>query len=89
MFAVKMTEVGGKMRHLTIVISLIIISNLSATIINIPEDQTTIQEGINVAVDGDTVLVQPGIYLENINFEGKEISVASLFLTTQGTFPRR
>ncbi|MCD6182680.1 MAG: hypothetical protein J7K89_09910, partial [Candidatus Cloacimonetes bacterium] len=70
------------MRHLTIVISLIIISNLSATIINIPEDQTTIQEGINVAVDGDTVLVQPNTYYENIDYVGKNITVASLFLTT-------
>ena len=40
--------------------------SLSATIINVPSDQTTIQIGINAAVDGDTVLVQPGTYFENI-----------------------
>ncbi|MCK4696180.1 MAG: T9SS type A sorting domain-containing protein [Candidatus Cloacimonetes bacterium] len=56
---------------------------LSAIIINIPDDQQTIQEGIDVAVDGDTVLVQPGIYHENINYNGKNITVASLFITTQ------
>ena len=60
-------------------------SILSATIINVPADQPTIQEGINVAVDGDTVLVQPNIYVENINYSGKNITVASLFLTTQDT----
>jgi len=49
---------------------------VNATIINVPADQPTIQQGINVSVDADTVLVQPGIYLENINYNGKLITVA-------------
>ena len=61
------------------------VSIISATIINVPGDQPTIQDGINVAVDSDTVLVQPGTYIENINYNGKNITVASLFLTTQDT----
>ena len=64
---------------------IVFVSFLAATIINIPADQPTIQEGINVAVDGDTVLVQPDTYFENINYNGKNITVASLFLTTQDT----
>ncbi|MDP8202583.1 MAG: right-handed parallel beta-helix repeat-containing protein [Candidatus Tenebribacter burtonii] len=59
--------------------------SLSATIINIPADQPTIQIGINVSVNTDTVLVQPGTYVENINYNGKLITVVSLFLTTQDT----
>ena len=51
-----------------IFISLIIIVNLNATIINVPADIDSIQGGINMASDGDTILVQPGTYYENINF---------------------
>ncbi len=45
----------------------------------------SIQTAINNAVDGDTVLVNPGTYIENINFNGKNIVVGSLFITTQDT----
>jgi hypothetical protein len=43
---------------------------------------STIQHGINAAANGDTVLVHPGVYKENINFNGKNITVGSLFVTT-------
>ncbi len=54
---------------------------LARTVI-IPADYPTIQEGIDSCTDGDTVLVKPGIYYENINFNGHNIVVASFFLTT-------
>ncbi|MDP8240616.1 MAG: T9SS type A sorting domain-containing protein [Candidatus Hatepunaea meridiana] len=57
-------------------------SVIDARIINVPEDRRTIQDGIDNAENGDTVLVQPGTYVENINFEGRAITVASLILTT-------
>jgi hypothetical protein len=53
-----------------------------ATIIHIPSSYSTIQEGINASSDGDTVLVQPGTYIENINFNGHNILLCSMFLPT-------
>jgi predicted outer membrane repeat protein len=55
------------------------------TIINIPADYPTIQQGIDASVDGDTVLVLPGTYVENINFNGHNIVLGSHFLTTGDT----
>jgi len=48
-----------------------------AAIIHVPGDQPTIQAGITVAVTGDTVVVDPGTYFENVNFNGKAITVSS------------
>lgn len=48
-----------------------------STILNVPEDYPTIQSGINASVDGDTVLVAPGSYVENIYFNGKNILLIS------------
>ena len=58
---------------------------LPGQIINIPADFETIQLGINAANNGDTILVDTGIYTENINFSGKNIKVVSHFLFTMDT----
>jgi parallel beta-helix repeat protein len=46
-------------------------------VIHVPADQPTIQKAIGAATNGDTVLVSPGIYLENVDFLGKSITVSS------------
>lgn len=55
------------------------------TIINIPADYPTIQQGIDASTNGDTILVQPGTYVENVYFGGHNVHLASLFLTTGDT----
>jgi hypothetical protein len=52
-----------------------VVQSLQATTIHVPGDSTTIQSGINGADHGDTVLVAPGTYVENIDFLGKAILV--------------
>ena len=54
----------------------VLVSGLCAITINIPSDYTTIQEGIDASVDGDTVLIAEGTYYENLILE-KEIVLAS------------
>jgi hypothetical protein len=60
--------------------ALLLFLPLQAEVINVPGDLPTIQAGINAAVDGDTVLVEPGTYTENINFLGKGIVVGSRYI---------
>jgi len=45
----------------------------------------SIQHGIESATDGDTILVHPGTYLENISFRGKNLVLGSLFLDVGDT----
>jgi len=53
----------------------------NATIIEVSPEQL-IQDAVNLASDGDTVLVNPGTYYQSVNFNGKNVTIASRFLTT-------
>ena len=47
-------------------------------IVHVPADSSTIQSAINGAWGGDTILVAAGTYVENINFNGKDVVVRSV-----------
>jgi len=66
------------MRTLTMTILLFAFPLIAhSAVIEVPKDYLTIQEAIDAAVNGDTVLVAPGTYFENIDFKGKAITVTS------------
>jgi parallel beta-helix repeat protein len=71
------TRAGASALLLLLAVLSMIPAALAQTTIHIPADQPTIQKGIDDAHNGDTVLVSPGTYYENINFNGKAITVTS------------
>lgn len=68
----------------TIVCILLNVTYLSVqsqgTGINVPDDFAKIQDAINSSVDGDTIIVAPGTYYENVNFRGNNILLSSQYL---------
>jgi len=57
----------------------------TATLFHIPDSLPTIQEGIVWAAPGDTVLVEPGVYYENLWFYKRNLLVTSKYLSNQDT----
>ncbi|MEK7257916.1 MAG: VCBS repeat-containing protein, partial [Bacteroidota bacterium] len=68
---------------LTLLFLLLISSKIfSQSTLHVPADFATIQAAITASQDGDTVLVQPGEYFENLRFHGKSIVLTSRFHLT-------
>jgi pectin methylesterase-like acyl-CoA thioesterase len=65
---------------LFVLLTTLFISPIHATVIRVPADFATIQAAINASANGDTVLVAPGTYYENLNLRGKRIMLTSNYL---------
>jgi len=65
---------------------LLLTQTVYAQIITVKQDSTgdytIIQDAINASSNGDTVLVWPGTYFENVDFAGKNITLASRMIIT-------
>ena len=72
-----MRSVSGRILSFTLLMLIGLAGVATAAILRVPADQATIQGAINAAAKGDTVLIAPGTYFENINFGGKAITVTS------------
>ena len=60
---------------LLVIVSFLTVSVFAQSTIRVPQDAPTIQQAIASASNGDTVLISPGTYHENIQFLGKAITV--------------
>ena len=69
----------GKYYCVVFFLLFVVTIHASAGVLNVPGTYASIQTAINASAQGDTVLVQPGTYFENINFRGKNIVVTSTF----------
>ncbi|MCU0344910.1 MAG: hypothetical protein MUF28_13945 [Ignavibacterium sp.] len=74
------SRIAGKTLFTTIVFCFCTIFLFAQDTIYVPTEQPTIQAAIDAANNGDLVLVDEGLYYENINFKGKAITVASRYI---------
>lgn len=56
---------------------LVLVGPVQGAELPVPGQYATIQEAIDAASDGDTVIAAPGRYVENIDYKGKAITVRS------------
>ena len=63
------------MKAKVIILSCLIFTVVKAETHYVPEDFSSIQNAIDASTNGDTIIVSTGVYFENINFNGKSITV--------------
>jgi serine protease len=74
---VRYPKLPGSRGLLVGVVVCLLMGTSYAGLINVPADQPTIQQAIDVAANGDVIVVSPGTYFENLDYQGKAIMVRS------------
>jgi hypothetical protein len=77
MTANKTRSIGNLIAQTVLACAFAVANEASAITIRVPQDYAKIQSAINAAHDSDEIVVSPGVYLENINFKGKNIVLRS------------
>ena len=67
------------MKQMIILLLFVLANTFTAQIIYVPTDYKIIQDAIDDAKDGDIIIIEEGNYVQQINFKGKAITVASEF----------
>ncbi len=75
-----MTLWEGMKKIVLALLIFVIAAGSTATVINIPGDYPTIQQGIDASSSGDTVLVATGTYYENLIVSNHDMVLASNFI---------
>ncbi len=78
-------KAGGSLKYIMIGVAAVAViaaaviglSFFSGSGVTVPDQYATIQEAIDAAQDGEEIVVQVGVYRENIDFRGKNIIVRS------------
>jgi len=66
------------MRLMTMALVMGIASGAQAAILNVPSSYSTIPAAITAASSGDTILVGPGTYTQNVDFGSKQLALRSV-----------
>jgi parallel beta-helix repeat protein len=81
----KEKSAGGKLKYILIGAAVLAVAAVAVfgtlsfgdSAVTVPDKHPTIQAAIDAAVDGDEIVVQAGVYRENIDFKGKNITLRS------------
>lgn len=64
---------------------MIFITKIAAQVKEVPKNYSTIQSAIDNSIGGDTIIVSPGIYQENIILKKKHLTILSKFFIEKDT----
>ncbi len=69
-----------KQLHTLITATSIVVSGhlFAQSTVNVPHDYSTIQSAINATATGDTILVEAGVYPENLDLQSKGLTIQAL-----------